>query len=334
VEEPVTLVLAGDIGGTKTRLALYEAREEQLRAAADHEYPSADYGSLVDIARDFIGAAGAHPERACFGIAGPVRGRVARTTNLPWTIDADALEREAGIPRVLLFNDLEATAWGIGELAPDALLTLQEGREAARGNRAVIAAGTGLGEAGMTWDGTRYRPFATEGGHTGFSPGSDLEDALLRYLRRRHGHVSWERVLSGPGLVNIFDLLLEDHGVEQPAALARAMKAGDPAAEIVRSARQQGCEVCTHAVELFVRLYGSEAGDLALKIMSTGGLYVGGGIAPKILPELRSAGFLAAFADKGRMRSLLEAMPVRVILDDRAALLGAGRGAFLYGETS
>jgi glucokinase len=323
------LVLAGDVGGTKTRLAQYEASEDELRPVAGHEFPSADYASLADIVREFLDIAGAHPDRACFGIAGPVRERHARTTNLPWTIDADALQRDAGIPRVRLLNDLEATAWGIDELAPETLLTLQEGRAAAGGNRAVIAAGTGLGEAGMTWDGTRYRPFATEGGHAGFSPGTDLEDALLRYLRERHGHVSWERVLSGPGLVNLFDFLLEDHGVERPAALARAMQAGDAAAEIVGAGRERGCEVCTHAVELFVRLYGREAGDLALKIMATGGLYVGGGIAPKIVPELRAGGFLAAFADKGRMRPLLEAMPVRVVLDDRAALLGAARGAFL-----
>jgi glucokinase len=328
----MTLVLAGDVGGTKTRLALYEAGPGRLRGTAEREVASADYGSLAEIVGEFAGDVGTRCERACFGIAGPVRGRRATTTNLPWTIDADELEGELGIPRVRLVNDLEATAWGVGELAPDALLTLQPGREVAGGNRAVIAAGTGLGEAGMTWDGARYRPFATEGGHAGFAPGTDLEDALLRWLRTRHGHVSWERVLSGPGLVELYDFLLEDRGVEKPAALARAMAAGDPAAEIVRASRERACGVCPHVVELWVRLYGAEAGDLALKMMATGGLYVGGGIAPKILPELRSGGLLATFADKGRMRTLLEAMPVRIILDDRAALLGAARVAFLDGN--
>jgi glucokinase len=228
---------------------------------------------------------------------------------------------------VRLINDLEATAWGIGDLGAGDFCELQAGAPGAVGNRAVIAAGTGLGEAGLFWDGRRHRPWACEGGHTCFSPRNELEIELLRFLDRRFPRVSWERVVSGRGLVNIYDFLLEHRGVSIEPWLAEEMATGDPGEAISRAARDGRSELCAEAVRLFVSLYGAEAGNLALKVMAKGGVFVGGGIAPKLLEELKQPAFLASFLEKGRMRPLLEAMSVRVVLDDRAALAGTARAA-------
>jgi glucokinase len=321
----VTLVIGGDIGGTKTRLCLFEVSGETLEARAERTFSSPGYPALDDIVRDFLALTGARAELACFGIAGPVTGRTARTTNLAWRISAESIERAFDIRQVRLINDLEATAWGIDDLAPDDLCELQASAPDAAGNRAVIAAGTGLGEAGVFWDGHRHRPWACEGGHTCFAPRNELEIELLRFLDRRFPRVSWERVVSGRGLVNIYDFLLEHRGAAAEPWLAEEMAAGDPAEAISRAARDGRSEPCAEAVGLFVSLYGAEAGNLALKVMAKGGVYVGGGIAPKMLEELKIPAFLESFLAKGRMRPLLEAMAVRVILDDRAALVGTAR---------
>lgn len=323
----MTLVIGGDIGGTKTRLCLFEASGETLEVRAERTFQSIGYPALDDIVRDFLALTGARAELACFGIAGPVAGRTARTTNLAWRIDADAIERTFGFRRVRLINDLEAIAWGIGDLGADDVCELQPGAPGAVGNRAVIAAGTGLGEAGSFWDGRRHRPWATEGGHACFAPRDELEIELLRFLARRFPRVSWERVVSGRGLVNIYDFLLEHRGARSEPWLAEEMAAGDPAAAISQAARAGRNELCAEAVGLFVSLYGAEAGNLALKVLAKGGVYLGGGIAPKLLEELKKPAFLESFLAKGRMRPLLEAMPVRVILDDRAALAGTARAA-------
>jgi len=323
----VTLVIGGDIGGTKTRLCLFEASGETLEMRAERTFQSIGYPALDDIVRDFLALTGARAELACFGIAGPVAGRTARTTNLAWRIDAGAIERAFGFRRVRLINDLEAIAWGIGDLGADDICELQPGAPGAVGNRAVIAAGTGLGEAGSYWDGRRHRPWATEGGHACFAPRDELEIELLRFLARRFPRVSWERVVSGRGLVNIYDFLLEHRGARSEPWLAEEMAAGDPAAAISQAARAGRNELCAEAVGLFVSLYGAEAGNLALKVLAKGGVYLGGGIAPKLLEELKKPAFLESFLAKGRMRPLLEAMPVRVILDDRAALAGTARAA-------
>ena len=314
-------VVAGDIGGTKTRLALVEVIGTQVRIERETSYPSRNFdsfdGLLAEFLKDFH-----TPVHAAFGIAGPVAGGKSRTTNLPWYIEADVLRQRFGFKSCTLLNDLEATACGLPALAAEDLLTLQPGTPGADGNAAIISAGTGLGEAGMYWDGERHHPYATEGGHTSFCPQTELEFALLRHLQMRYAHVSWERVVSGMGLVDLHDFLRSHRKVIVPSSLAEEMRENDAAAVISRAALNGSDDICVETLDLFVQLYGAEAGNLALKTMSRGGMYVGGGIAPKILPLLQRDTFMQAFLNKGRMRPLLEAMPVRVILNDRVALYG------------
>ena len=313
--------LAGDIGGTKTRLAVIEVDGTQVRTLHEAGYPSRDFATFEALLGDFLSGIDS-PAHAAFGVAGPVQGRAVQTTNLPWHIDADALQQQFGLAHCTLLNDLEATAYGLPALGADDLLTLQTGAPDACGNAAVIAAGTGLGEAGLFWDGQRHQPFATEGGHASFSPGDELEIAFLSHLRQQHQHVSWERVVSGMGLLSLHEFLCHYRSAAAPQWLADEMRNGDAAAAIAGAALSGRDEICVETLHRFVRLYGAEAGNLALKVMSRGGLYLGGGIAPKILPLLQGGTFLEAFLNKGRMRPLLEAMPVKVILNDRAALLG------------
>jgi glucokinase len=317
-----TCVLAGDIGGTKTRLAVCEVDGTNLETLAEHSYPSQEYTALEDVIDEFLGTHDYRPEAACFGVAGPVRDTESRITNLPWHISATAIASRFRLRRTTLLNDLEATAWGIQVLGDQDFHTLNPGNTHSTGNAAVIAAGTGLGEAGLCRDGDRLLPFGTEGGHTDFSPGSELEIELLRYLKTRHSHVSWERIVSGPGLVTLHDFLCQRQATPTPGWLQAEMQSGDAAAAITRAAQEGRDAQCLAALELFVHLYGVEAGNLALKIMATAGCYIGGGIAPKILPQITSGIFMTAFCAKGRMRPLLEQMPVRVILNDRTALYG------------
>lgn len=327
-------ILAGDIGGTKTRLAVVEVSGRQVRIAHEVSYASRDYATFEVLLDDFLSGTET-PSHAAFGIAGPVQGREVQTTNLPWRIDADALQHRFGFTHCTLLNDLEATAYGLPALGEKDLVTLQSGAPNASGNAAVIAAGTGLGEAGLFWDGQHHRPFATEGGHASFSPGDEMDMALLRHLQRQHQHVSWERVVSGMGLLSMHEFLCLHHRAAAPQWLADEMRNGDAAAAIANAALSGRDEICTETLKWFVRLYGAEAGNLALKVMSRGGVYLGGGIAPKILPLLQNGAFLDAFLDKGRMRQLLEAMPVKVILNDRAALFGpALRAAQLDDDAS
>lgn len=329
--------LAGDIGGTRTRLALVEVGGVQARIAHQVNYTSRDHATFAALLGEFLADLDT-PAHAAFGIAGPVQGRVAQTTNLPWRIDADALQRQFGFMHCTLLNDLEAAAYGLPALAADDLLSLQTGAPDACGNAAVIAAGTGLGEAGLFWDGQCHHPFATEGGHTSFSPGDEQEMTFLLYLQQQFGHVSWERVVSGMGLLSMHEFLRLHHRAAAPQWLSDEMQSGDAAAAIANAALSGRDEICAETLSWFVRLYGAEAGNLALKTMSKGGLYLGGGIAPKILPLLQGGvfpgAFIGAFLNKGRMRPLLEAMPVKVILNDRAALLGAAlRAKQLVGDT-
>jgi glucokinase len=314
-------VLSGDIGATKTRLAVVEVSGTQLRIEREVSYPSRDYASFDILLGEFL-SGNEIPDHASFGIAGPVQGRGAQTTNLPWHIDADALQERFGFSSCTLLNDLEATACGLPALDAEDLLILQSGAPDACGNTAVIAAGTGLGEAGLYWDGQSHRPFATEGGHASFSPSNEMDIALLRQLQQQYNHVSWERVVSGMGLVSLYEFLALYRQATVPQWLVELMRSGDAAAAISQAALSGRDDICLEALNWFVRLYGAEAGNLALKVMSRSGLYLGGGIAPKILPLLQEGGFLDAFLDKGRMRPLLEAMPVKVILNDRAALYG------------
>jgi glucokinase len=325
------VILAGDIGGTSTRLALFESVSGSLREAARESYPSRSHAGLSEIVRSFTAA---HPQPlddACFGIAGPVREGRVETPNLPWVVEAKTLASELALPRVTLLNDLEANAWGVFTLATADVATLAPGSPAPDGNAAIISAGTGLGEAGYHWDGSSLRPFASEGGHADFAPHDELTIELFRWLHHRHGHVSWERVVSGPGLVNIFTFFRDVKHRAVPKALAEAMSAGDPAAAISKAALDESSELAVAALDLFVSLYGAEAGNLALKMKASQGVWIGGGIAPKILARLTRPGFLEAFCDKGRFRAFLEAIPVRVILNDATALRGAAWHALSSG---
>jgi glucokinase len=324
------MILGGDIGGTHTRLAVFDDDGQRAAGSAAeplHTYPSREHTGLGVIVRRFLDETGAKVSAACFGVAGPVQNGRSVATNLPWIIDAADLARELGA-RTWVINDLEATAWGIGALAPGELAELLPGSPHAVGNIAVIAAGTGLGEAALYWDGQQHHPFATEGGHGNFGPEEPVEIELLRWLQERFGgHVSWERVVSGMGIVSLYEFLRDTGRGEEPAWLADAMQAGDPGAAITAAALDGKSPLAAETLRRFVALYGCEAGNLALKVMATGGVYLGGGIAPRILPALRDGGFRDRFLAKGRMRPLLEAMPVHVVLNDHAALLGAGRCA-------
>jgi len=321
------MILAGDIGGTRTRLALLERDGGRLRLRAEEAFASGEHAGLEEILRLFRARHAPPVERASFGVAGPVRDGRCQTTNLPWVVEARRLASVLGLAEAGLINDLEANAHGLMELGPEDFTVLNPGDPAAGGHRAMISAGTGLGEAGLFWDGRRHHPMPSEGGHADFAPRTDLEDDLARHLRSRFGRVSWERVVSGPGLVNIYTFLRDRSGGGEPEWLRDRMRRGDPAAAVSAAALEGRSETCAQALDLFVSLYGAEAGNVGLKFMATGGVYVGGGIAPKIVPRLLAGGFVEAFIAKGRMSPLVAAMPVRVVLNERTALLGAARHA-------
>ena len=304
------MILAGDIGGTKTHLALYQGNQ----CLYDEKYLSGNFDSLLDIVKQFLSSRTETVSCASFGIAGPVRDGECRATNLPWVINAEHLSKELKIGQVFLINDLEANAWGLRALSAEEFVVLNEGKPQ-HGHAALIAAGTGLGEAGIFWDGKKRVPFGCEGGHVDFAPRNELEMELLRYLHKRYGHVSYERVLSGPGLHNLYRFLVEmrleneeDFTLDPKVITERALTGKSRA--------------CKRALEWFVSLYASEAGNLALKMLAVGGVYLGGGIVPKILPFFQGQEFMKAFTAKGRFAPLLAEIPVRVILNDNTALLG------------
>jgi glucokinase len=328
------MILAGDIGGTNARLALYDDQNGYLNLVKTGVFPSQHYAGLEKIVAEFVTGAAVKPGKACFGIAGPVtNGRVV-ASNLPWIVESRVLADELKIPKADLINDLEATGWGIGALSVHDLFTLNDvsGKSGttATGNLALIAAGTGLGEGGLYWDGVRHHVFASEGGHCDFAPEDDLQVELYQYLRARYGgHVSYERVLSGPGLVNIFDFLRDTGKGKPPDWLVGQMVESDAAAAISHAGLSGKCTMCVKALDIFVAIFGAEAGNLGLKLKATGGVFLAGGIAPKILPKLQTPAFLEAFLGKGRLRRLMEIMPVSVITNDKLALLGAARCAAL-----
>ncbi|MDE2314366.1 MAG: glucokinase [Elusimicrobia bacterium] len=323
---PEAVVLAGDVGGTNTRLALFKPGAA-LKPAALDIYPSRDYDSLGAALKAFTAKHGAGVAAACLGVAGPVKDGRVEATNLPWDIDARALSPFLGGAPVRLLNDLEANAWGLAELSDKDFASLNAGAPGASGHQALIAAGTGLGQALLIDAGGRKTPVATEGGHADFAPRTDEEAALLAFLRGKFGRVSCERVLSGPGLVNIYDFLRQVRKMHEPAWLAGEMKSEDPSAAISKAALEGRAEICARALEIFVSVYGAQAGNMALSVLSRGGVFLGGGIAPKILSELQKPAFMKAFLNKGRMSPVLETIPVRVVLNDHAALLGAARCA-------
>jgi glucokinase len=324
------LILAGDIGGTKTHLAVFSFQDNNLKAEFEKTFPSQEYSGLEPILEEFF-ATGKHPiGRASFGIAGPlVDGRV-NPPNLDWIVDPLSLAKTLELPSVSLLNDLEAAAYGIFTLAPDEFLVLNEGVIRRPGNKVLIAAGTGLGETILFDDGKNYYPLASEGGHSDFAARNELEIELLRYLIGRFGRVSYERVVSGPGLSNIYDFLKDRAELGVPDWFAEKMAAAEDRSALISQAALAGePEIAVQALNMFVSSYGAEAGNLALKGKAIGGVYVGGGIAPKMLNKLRDGTFMQAFKDKGRYRELVSSIPVYVVLNEKAALRGAAYHATL-----
>lgn len=327
------MILAGDIGGTHARLAFFDVENGEFKLVKLAVFPSQHYSGLDRIVAEFVKNAGIHPAQACFGIAGPVtNGRVV-ASNLPWIVESELLASELEIRKAGLINDLEATGWGIGALKSSDLVALNDiarkTSSPAGGNQAVIAAGTGLGEGGLYWDGTRHYVFASEGGHCDFAPVDELQIALFQFLKSRFGRVSYERILSGPGLVNVFEFLRDTQKAKIPDWLAEEISTGDPAAAVSTAAMEGKDATCEQALDIFISVFGAEAGNLALKLKATGGVFLAGGIAPKILAKLSSPLFLEPFLAKGRLRPLMDIMPVSVITNDQLALLGAARCALV-----
>ncbi len=319
------MILAGDVGGTKTILACYEKGFDGLVEVAKESYPSREFATFGEIVARFLSVHQATIDAACFGIAGPVIGGNCRTTNLAWDISTYDLQAQLGIDRVRLLNDLEVTAYGMLYLDEDAFVSLNPYGRKQQGNRAVIAVGTGLGEAILFWDGKGYHPSASEGGHCDFAPVNAQQDQLLRWMRSRYkGHVSYERILSGPGIYTLYEYLHDSGFEREPVYMQELAEDADKSAMVSRCALEYGDPLCSEALRLFVEIYAQEAGNLALKALSLGGVYIGGGIAPKILPLMQEKRFLDAFCAKGRFAELLRGMEVMVSTNPETALLGAG----------
>jgi glucokinase len=323
------MILAGDIGGTKTNLALVEREGGRLAIREIRAYPSREFRTLEEVLRVFVRDHPAPLEAAGFGIAGPVVDGRSRLTNLGWDVDGRSVAGELGLPAVSLLNDLGATAYGVLHLRDDERLLLKPGTPEPKGAIAVIAAGTGLGEGGLLWDGRRFVAIPSEGGHTDFGPRDEVETELLRHLTAKFGRVSYERIACGPGLVNVYEFFRARARDPEPEWLARERAGGDPSAAIAKAGMERADPVAAKALELFVSVYGAEAGNLALKILATGGVYVGGGIAPKILRKIQEGEFVRSFVMKGRYEGLMRQMPVWVILNDRIAIIGAAHHAVM-----
>jgi len=328
------MILAGDIGGTNARLAYFQPRNGHLQLVSERTFPSREHSELGEIVVRFLDESSPRPEVACFGIAGPVQNGRVETSNLPWVIEQARLAKQIHLPDTLLINDLEAIAWGIGALTTSDLVPLNHVSGPVMGNQAVIAPGTGLGEAGLFWDGSRHHVFACEGGHADFAPQGELQIELLRFLHKRFGHVSYERIVSGPGLVNVYEFLRDSGCGKESPELAAKMTTGDPAAVISRAALDGSSELAGKALDLWVSVYGAESANLALKVMATGGLFLAGGVSPKVLARLKTPLFMQAFLDKGRLRPLVESIPVQVVTNEKAGLIGAARCAAVRGSKS
>jgi glucokinase len=317
------VILAGDVGGTKCNLALFSEKDGKLTPVYKQRFASKDFAQFDLIVREFSLQAGPHliTERvraAGFGVAGPVINNRVRATNLPWTVEAATLARELSLPDVVLMNDLGATGHSIEHLAPEEFCVLNPGKPEYGGTRALLAAGTGLGQSILVWDGARYRVVPSEGGHSDFAPHTEQQIELLRFMRRRYPQVSWELILSGRGFRTIHEFLAPNvthHSFEDPGT--------DPAPEITRLGLSKECPVCAETLDLWTAIYGSEAGNLALKVLALGGVYVAGGIAVKIIEKIKDGTFFAAFRDKWKFEGLLSDIPVSVVLNESAPLLGA-----------
>lgn len=320
------MILAGDIGATRARLAAFETEGNRLKCVVEKTYKSQENDGLSTILAEFIKTEGIPVHSACMGVAGPVRGGRSKISNLPWVIDSRELSQQLKLNSVGLLNDLEAYAYGIDALESKDFITLSEGSEDAEGNRAVISARTGLGVAGLYWDGFRHHPFACEGGHVDFAPRNHLEMELLEYLQKRYGRISCERILSGPGIKNIYEFLRDTGKAEEPEWLQGQMQAApDQPALISRLALEGKAAICDQTLSIFVSVFGAETGNCALNFMSTGGIFIGGSIAAKIVPKMKEAIFMESFLHKGRMESLLKDVPVKIVLSDDCGIIGAAR---------
>jgi len=325
------MILAGDVGGTKVHLSLYDFTGGRLHPLRDEKFPAHQFSSLDEVVNKFLSGDANTPATnraeilaACFGLPGPVRDGRLKLTNLPWMLDVRDLSRSLAIKHVFLINDLEANGYGIPELAADKIHTLHDGDKDASGHRGLVSAGTGLGEALLIWDGKKHSPIPSEGGHCDFAARSTREIAMLEYLRSTlRGRVSFERVVSGLGIKNVYAYLRDVEKIDEPKWLCERMAAEDPNVVIGECAEDGSSSICFETMKLFASAYGAEAGNLALKVLATGGIYLGGGIAPKRLKTMQNGFFMQAFLDKGRMSALLQSIPVRIILDDTCALLGA-----------
>lgn len=323
------MILAGDIGGTKTNLALFEYKDDTLSVFAQHQFSSREFSDLTEVITAFKEKSSVTSiDAACFGIAGPVIEGRCRTTNLPWDVTTSALQEYLGIEKVRLLNDLEATAYGMLYVSEEEFVDLNPKGRQIEGNRAVIAAGTGLGEAMLYYDGSAYHPIGSEGGHSDFAPLTPQQDELLKWMRNRYpGHVSFERILSGPGIYTLYEFLVESGFADQPASMLNIPEGKDRSAMVSECALKEHNLLCMEALRLFVEIYGAEAGNLALKTMSLGGVYIGGGIAPKILSVLTNDHFMNGFLSKGRFNEMLMGMKVKVCLNPETALNGAAHFA-------
>src|SRR5580693_1603387 len=320
------MILAGEIGATRTRLAAFETEGSRLQCVVEKNYPSQQHDGLSGILADFIRTEGIPVHSACLGVAGPVRSGRSKISNLPWVIDAGEVARQLRLKSVGLLNDLEAYAYGIDGLDSKDFITLSEGAEEAEGNRAVISAKTGLGIAGLYWDGFRHHPFACEGGHADFAPRNDLQMELLAYLQKKYGRISCERILSGPGIKNIYDFLRDAQKAEEPEWLRTQMStAPDPPALISQMALEGKAAICDQTLSIFVSVFGAETGNCALNFMTTGGIFIGGSIAARNVGRMKDPVFMQSFLNKGRMETLLKDMPVKIILNDDCGLMGAAR---------
>lgn len=320
------MLLAGDIGGTKTTLGVFTPEDGPFSPLAESTCQSGDYPGLEVMAADFLKKTGLKVNTGSFGIAGPVVDGRAVPSNLPWLVDQEALAAALNLSTVRIFNDLEAIAKGVLHLRDTDIHTLNVGSAKPEGTLAVVAPGTGLGEAFMTWDSERYRIHPSEGGHSDFSPSTPTQIELLAYLSKSHGHVSCEMVCSGTGIPNIYSFLMDRGEMEVPAWLAEELtEASDPTPIIINAALNPEikCTICTETLETFISILGAEAGNLALTVMATGGVYLGGGIPPRILAALQSGSFMEAFVRKGRMTGIMKGIPVHVIMNPKTALIGA-----------
>lgn len=319
------MILAGDIGGTKTVLALFSVKDG-IDGGEIHEtrYKSGAYDSLEAIIREFLAETGAKPVAACFGVAGPVSNQESQITNLPWMISAENIRKTFGIEEVMLLNDLESIATAVPHLSSKDLHTLSEGVAEPQGNIAVVAPGTGLGTSFLVWTGQKYKVLASEGGHTSFAPGNMQEIELYKHLKRRYRHVSFERVCSGGQLPNIYDFFLENKSYLEPDWLREELeKASDRTPIIIQAALENRADICEATLDMFVNMLGSAVSNMAITILPLGGIYLGGGIPPRILERLKRPDFLSRIANKGRFSNLCSKMPVHVILTPKVALYGA-----------